>query len=247
MGKGKSHARLTPLTSQRFGLRTYQDSDDRDVVQDFLSLLRAHGADFHASLRELSNFHPSKIDDDAYRRSFAKRWVANTTIDLKSDSAMRVEEGITAWLRTYAARATSADEKAAWEKDAPDGEWEEIRTVAMRAVNPRFVLRQWLLEETIKTVDEALKAKDVTGARKVLARVLDVGWRPSEPANLAARHAPLRAVRRGRRMRRQPVRRGRGADAPVWSWPSKLPWFPVQLQQLDVVVSIRSVYESLVR
>jgi uncharacterized protein YdiU (UPF0061 family) len=116
---------LTPLTSQRFGLRTYQDSDDRDV-QDFLSLLRAHGADFHASLRELANFHPSKIDDDAYRRSFAKRWVANTTIDLKSDSAMRAEEGITAWLRTYAARATSADEKAAWEKDAPDGEWEEI-------------------------------------------------------------------------------------------------------------------------
>jgi hypothetical protein len=95
-------------------------------VQDFLSLLRAHGADFHASLRELANFHPSKIDDDAYRRSFAKRWVANTTIDLKSDSAMRAEEGITAWLRTYAARATSADEKAAWEKDAPDGEWEEI-------------------------------------------------------------------------------------------------------------------------
>ncbi|TXT09014.1 hypothetical protein VHUM_02488 [Vanrija humicola] len=165
---------------RRFGLRTYQDSDDRDVVTDFLSLLRAHGADFNASLRELSNFEPSKIGDDAYRRAYAKRWVANTTIDLKSDSVMRAEEGITAWLRVYAARVTSAEEKAAWEKDAPDGEWEEIRTVAMRAVNPRFVLRQWLLEETIKTVDEALKAKDVAGARKVLARVLDLATHPFE-------------------------------------------------------------------
>ncbi|KAL1411379.1 hypothetical protein Q8F55_002335 [Vanrija albida] len=166
---------------RRFGLRTYQDSDDRDVVQDFLSLLRAHGADFHASLRELSNFEPSKIDDDAYRRAYAKRWVANTTIDLQSDSAMRAEEGITAWLRVYAARASAPAEKAAWDKDAPDGEWEAIRTVAMRAVNPRFVLRQWLLEETIKNVDDKLKANDVPGARKTLARVLDLATQPFEP------------------------------------------------------------------
>jgi uncharacterized protein YdiU (UPF0061 family) len=44
----------------------------------------------------------------------------------------------------------------------------------MRAVNPRFVLRQWVLEDTIKQMDEALDKDDVAAARKVLARALDV-------------------------------------------------------------------------
>ena len=39
----------------------------------------------------------------------------------------------------------------------------------MRLVNPRFVLRQWLLEEVIRRVE-----RDSTSGKRVLAKVLHV-------------------------------------------------------------------------
>jgi len=69
------------------------------------------------------------------------------------------------WLEGYATRIESdADE---W---APDGDkWVEKRHEAMRGANPRFLLRQWVLEEVIKKVESDWK----TG-RRVLAKVLEV-------------------------------------------------------------------------
>lgn len=69
------------------------------------------------------------------------------------------------WLETYAQRIMS--EKAEW------GEVQDInssRQKEMKNANPRFVLRQWLLEEVIGRVE-----KDSKMGKRVLAKVMHVG------------------------------------------------------------------------
>lgn len=140
-------------------------------------MLKAASADFGAALRLLAALEPSRLDEDGYIQGFAKRFIAATTADLPSDSITRAEEDAGAWLRVYAARAGSEAEIAGWSKDTVN-KWEEARAEAMRKVNPRFVLRQWVLEEVIRKMDKALKDADVPTARKALALVLDLTSNP---------------------------------------------------------------------
>ncbi|TFY52212.1 hypothetical protein EVJ58_g10140 [Rhodofomes roseus] len=71
-----------------------------------------------------------------------------------------------AWLRKYGARIES--ERGEWGRDGTDVDAE--RTREMRGANPRFVLRQWVLEEVIKHVE-----RDVDSGKRLLAKVLQVG------------------------------------------------------------------------
>jgi len=50
------------------------------------------------------------------------------------------------------------------------------RAKAAKAVNPRFVLRQWLLEEVIAKVE-----RDVDSGKRVLAKVLQMAAHPFKP------------------------------------------------------------------
>ena len=61
------------------------------------------------------------------------------------------------------------DEKDEWVKEGEAEGWERRREEEMREANPRFVLRQWVLEEVIKKVDE-----DWESGKMVLAKVLEV-------------------------------------------------------------------------
>ena len=67
-----------------------------------------------------------------------------------------------AWLDKYARRIGS--EREEWGLEV-DGEREK----AARAANPRFVLRQWVLEEVIKKVEQ-----DADSGKRVLAKVMHV-------------------------------------------------------------------------
>lgn len=149
---------------KRFGLPSYRDSDDRDIVKDFQYLLHGYDIDFGAALRQLSFFRTSKANDKEYLKAQAKLWVKQATNDLMPDIVSRTEEGIVAWLQTYAKRVNE-------EKDQFD---EDERLKKMQEANPRFILRQWVLEDTIKKMDDALKEDNVPEARRVLQRVLDV-------------------------------------------------------------------------
>lgn len=150
---------------QRFGLKTTRDNDNRETVFDFLTLLHAHSMDFHASFRLLSTFDPSKVDQPKYSRIFAANMIADVTINLPADA---VEQAVTEtqhWLDLYAQRVLA--EEAIWE-----GDWTKRRE-AMQSANPRFVLRQWVLEELIADLEKA-GMENIQEARRKLARVLDV-------------------------------------------------------------------------
>jgi uncharacterized protein YdiU (UPF0061 family) len=146
--------------------------------------------DLNASLRALSSFLPSRVSDASYLDGFLDGLLP------ASIASPRPEE---AWLTRYASRASEEQEMKAWEEEVVDtsseavqkfGEtaaavdaegngWEEKRRTVMARTNPRFVLRQWVLEELIAELT-ALGVGDQAGeeeyaeARKRLARVLDV-------------------------------------------------------------------------
>ncbi|WVR06770.1 hypothetical protein IAU60_003805 [Kwoniella sp. DSM 27419] len=180
--------------ARRFGLRTTRDSDDRYIFADYLRLLSAHSIDFHTSFRLLSGFLPSRVEDQDYLAGFVTSFVRETTTSRPSDSVRPAEEAFTSWLRVYAERATSSQEQEAY----AGGDWEQQRVKSMKAVNPRFVLRQWVLEETIAKMEEGLTKpytegepghvpeewvidQGVRDARRVLAKILDMATRPFEP------------------------------------------------------------------
>lgn len=68
---------------------------------------------------------------------------------------------ILAWLERFAVRIAEDLDSAKWSLDE--------REKSMRGVNPRFVLRQWVLEEVIAVVD-----KDNMAGRGVLSKTLEV-------------------------------------------------------------------------
>ena len=67
-----------------------------------------------------------------------------------------------AWLDKYARRIES--ERGEWGEDV-----DVERERAARGANPRFVLRQWVLEEVIKKVE-----RDADSGKRVLAKVMHV-------------------------------------------------------------------------
>jgi uncharacterized protein YdiU (UPF0061 family) len=85
------------------------------------------------------------------------------------------------YLEQYCSRIL--EEKDSWEnaeiqedfrgvKLKSDG-WEEKREVEMMRYNPKFVLRQWVLEELIGKLED-LGIEGIEQGRKELAKVLDV-------------------------------------------------------------------------
>ncbi|CAE6510921.1 unnamed protein product [Rhizoctonia solani] len=75
---------------------------------------------------------------------------------------------ILSWLEKFAVRIAEDQETAEWSLDE--------REKSMRGVNPRFVLRQWVLEEVIATVD-----KDNVAGRGVLMKTLEMATNPFKP------------------------------------------------------------------
>ena len=135
------------------------------------------------------------------------------------------------WLSIYAARVVQEEEVQAWSNTSgADGGWVESRRAAMEGVNPRFVLRQWVLEELIAQL-EGTGVEGIEEGRAKLARVLDVsghGRRRENKSLMADGDAPIQALP-GRRCH------GRGARARevVWTGQQGYAGVPVQLLELD--------------
>ncbi|KAJ1308034.1 hypothetical protein OPQ81_002103 [Rhizoctonia solani] len=83
-------------------------------------------------------------------------------------SRERACRDILAWLEKFAVRIAEDQETAGWSLDE--------REESMKSVNPRFVLRQWVLEEVIATVD-----KDNVAGRAVLMKMLEMATNPFRP------------------------------------------------------------------
>lgn len=129
---------------------------------------------------------------DEYLDTYIDTFV-RTCSTLRGDEVESAKRGWKSWLAAYAKRASfkaeqevHTDSQASGDvRDTANGHkqgvqgWETNRKAEMQSVNPRFVLRQWVLEETIAKMEEALgrdgdREEVFREARKRLDKVLQV-------------------------------------------------------------------------
>jgi len=133
--------------------------------------MEGHSLDFHSTFRKLSTFRPSYTQgDDEKLNTFISRLLGSTPHPEKLDKA-KASADFKAWLANYSSRISK--ERDEWGPGSQE-EVDMVREKEMDGVNPRFVLRQWVLEEVIAKVE-----KDAVSGRMILAKVLEVRFRSS--------------------------------------------------------------------
>lgn len=163
-----------PLYPQRLGLRAEDSNDESVLFKPLLNLLEEQSLDFHSTFRTLCFFKPSFLDNVLAAPSYKgtqtpvlQAFIARLLEP--SGTPERLDHGAATgawleWLEHYVQRIKHEA-----------GEWTGVedvdaaREVAMCEANPRFVLRQWVLEEVIKRVEQ-----DSDSGKRVLAKVMHV-------------------------------------------------------------------------
>lgn len=161
------------MLSQRLGLRRLDVDDESKLIRPLLGLLAEHSLDFHSTFRRLAYFRPHIATPTAEdgKTPELDEFIGSLmalTPDPQMVDAFKAKADWKAWLGRYVERIES--ERALW--DSAEGatvDADAQREQAMRSANPRFVLRQWVLEEVIKRVEE-----DPKRGRRVLGKVLQV-------------------------------------------------------------------------
>jgi serine/tyrosine/threonine adenylyltransferase len=170
---------------QRLGLRRQDPTDESKLFKPLLGLMESSQLDFHSTFRTLSSFKPSLLalpQDPTPNSTNSKESPISialhqfiTNILSATPEPQRLDYGAVTgewlgWLERYATRIK--DEEAEWTAAASAKVDIDIeREQEMKNVNPRFVLRQWLLEEVIGKVE-----RDSDSGKKVLAKVMHVSY-----------------------------------------------------------------------
>ncbi|GAA5889466.1 hypothetical protein JCM6882_007038 [Rhodosporidiobolus microsporus] len=143
------------LMRLRLGFTT-DDEGDFQLFTNYLDLLQQHELDFTHSHRLLTQFTSTS--------SPSFQHLLDALLPPASSSSSTARTDWTSWFKSYEARLA---------KDGADAA--STRRQRMDAVNPRFTLRQWVLEETIRKVD-----KEGAAGVEQLERVLDMALNPFE-------------------------------------------------------------------
>ncbi|KAK2032293.1 UPF0061-domain-containing protein [Colletotrichum zoysiae] len=149
------------LMARRLGLKSFRESDFDELFSDLLDTMESHELDFNHLFRRLSSVGLSEVADEDARRETAARFF-HAEDGVAGGAKGRADVG--AWLGKWRARVVED-----WGEDDADA----AREKAMKAVNPNFVPRGWVLDEIIKRVE-----KD--GERDVLRRVMHMALHPFE-------------------------------------------------------------------
>ncbi|KAK1998359.1 UPF0061-domain-containing protein [Colletotrichum falcatum] len=150
------------LMAQRLGLKSSKESDFDELFSNLLDTMESHELDFNHFFRRLSSVKLSEVADEDARRETAARF-----FHAEDDGEAKGRADVGAWLGRWRARVVED-----WGEEG-GGDADAERERAMKAVNPNFVPRGWVLDEVIKRVE-----KD--GERDVLRRVMQMALHPFE-------------------------------------------------------------------
>jgi len=163
-------AGYTEKMCRRLGLRQAEDNDDAVLIKPLLTLLADHKLDFHLTFRHLTRFRPALLSSSDDFIDTLLRFTSTGDVPRRDEASKQWKD----WLEKYAARIEG--EKEEWVSASSEGDWQAQREKDARLANPRFVLRQWVLEEVIAKVEA-----DAQNGRHVLAKVMQMACNPYEP------------------------------------------------------------------
>jgi len=144
------------MMASRLGFAQYEGDADSDLFGELGRILQLHETDmtiFHRSLIDIDVDAVTTLDDDAaVVAPIAQAWydaITAPTDDTISQTAT--------WIRTWAARVRA-------DAAQPNAASTEERLATMRAVNPKYVLRNWMAQLAIDKADEG----DYSGVAELL-------------------------------------------------------------------------------
>ncbi|TFY52835.1 hypothetical protein EVG20_g10382 [Dentipellis fragilis] len=158
---------------QRLGFRHPSEDDEATLVRPFLDLLHDQRLDFHLSFRHLTTFRTAILSDDSALDKFVETLFSYSSNPefIQRDTSRKAWAD---WFKAFAGRVEG--EEAEWEAETGDGlSWEDRREKEAKKYNPRFVLRQWVLEEVIKKVEG-----DLDSGKRILSKVMQMACEPFE-------------------------------------------------------------------
>ncbi|KAJ8521386.1 hypothetical protein ONZ45_g1939 [Pleurotus djamor] len=163
------------LMRKRLALRTEGPHDESQLFKPLLDIMQEHKLDFHSTFRKLASFKPSLLqaDDEASLeaqpttlpplQSFITD-LLSLSPDTQSMDHGKATGDCLKWLEAYSKRIEA--ERNEW-VGSNGADFDEQRELAAKGANPRFVLRQWVLEEVIGKCEN-----DMTSGKRILAKVL---------------------------------------------------------------------------
>ncbi|KAK7039151.1 hypothetical protein VNI00_010055 [Paramarasmius palmivorus] len=149
---------------RRLGIRSSEEDTERnntierDISRSLLSLMSSHRLDFHRTFRLLSYFQPVGATKE-YKEKFISALLKNCSEPAFIDEFTAKREW-NEWLDKYSSYSDSL-----------------VSTEERLKANPRFVLRQWVLEEVIRAAQED---KGAEKGKAVLGKVLHMACNPFE-------------------------------------------------------------------
>ncbi|KAG6861361.1 hypothetical protein C0995_001094 [Termitomyces sp. Mi166 len=167
------------LMRLRLGLRFVDERDESGVFGPLVGVVQGQGLDWNGTFRTLCEFRSRFLSEGEgegkgeMMDAFVRRLVEFSEPGEGVKEWERKREEWVRWLGVYAKRIGRKEERALWGGEEVE---EEERERAMKGVNPRFVLRQWVLEEVIRRVEE-----DAEVGRRVLGKVMQMATNPFEP------------------------------------------------------------------
>ncbi|MBE3050031.1 YdiU family protein, partial [Candidatus Bathyarchaeota archaeon] len=155
------------LMGARLGLRTHKESDFDSLFSSLLDTMQELELDFSLFFRRLSGMKLSEIGSAQERRDIASVFFYKEGVKFVREDDARVK--ISEWLDGWRERVVEDWGEGGVVSEERDAE----RRAAMKAVNPNFIPRGWILDEVIRKVE-----KD--GERDVLRRVMHMALHPFE-------------------------------------------------------------------
>ena len=166
-------AEYTRLMTARLGLKTHKDSDFKELISELLDTMEALELDFNHFFSRLSNIRIEDLTSPETARIFLHA-------ESRESSPLCSLKRLPDWLQTYHSRLLQDwvdSEDPSNDPYAPDSPANTERLVAMKAVNPKFTPRSFVLDELIKDLAPRGDTKPDT---EKLARLMKLVTSPFE-------------------------------------------------------------------
>jgi uncharacterized protein YdiU (UPF0061 family) len=160
------------VMTARLGLKTQKDSDFHDIFSELLNTQEALELDFNHFFRRLSSVKLAELETKEQRKEKAGIFFHHEGVTGLGETEESGREKVAKWLDAWRQRVL---------EDWGEGQDAE-REKAMKAVNPNFVPRGWILEEVIRRIQDK-KDRDILGGIMKMALSPfqdDWGWNKAE-------------------------------------------------------------------
>jgi uncharacterized protein YdiU (UPF0061 family) len=128
----------TQMMAEKLGLLAPLP-EDQDWVKELFRLMEASSADYVLFFRALSNWNAKSDLLPLIRETFYRE---DSSAGLPTDLPMELSQGWAKWIAQYLSRVHR------------DGQSENVRLAAMKKVNPKYVLRNYLAQNAIKAAEK---------------------------------------------------------------------------------------------